>query len=79
MTKDHILQVVVKHIKNAVGGLTDIDPSQSMAHYGASSLDVVTIVSGVMRELRIKIPRTELKNIASINGLVDLFCVHAEA
>ncbi|WP_340136859.1 phosphopantetheine-binding protein [Yersinia pestis] len=44
-----------------------------MADYGASSLDIVSVVSGVMRELKIKIPRTELKNIKSINGLIDLF------
>ena len=43
------------------------------ADYGANSLDIVEIVSGTMRELKIKIPRTELSDIHNISGLIDKF------
>lgn len=75
MDTNHIATVVKKHIVNAIEGVEelDIDFRKSLADYGASSLDIVSIVSGAMRELKIKIPRTELKNIDSINGLIDAF------
>ena len=75
MDKDHIVNVVKKHIVNAVEGVdaSNIDLEKSMSDYGASSLDIVSVVSGAMRELKIKIPRTELKNIKNINGLIDMF------
>ena len=50
-----------------------IEPSQSMLDLGASSLDVVEIVSSSMRELQIKILRSELSKLTSIDGLVDMF------
>ncbi len=68
--------VLVKHFINAVDGVFEdsLDTSASMKDtYGASSLDVVSVVSGTMRELKIKVPRTELKNVASLDDLVALF------
>jgi acyl carrier protein len=44
-----------------------------MAEYGASSLDIVEVVSTSMRQLRIRIPRTALADLKNINDLVDLF------
>ncbi|MFA3761709.1 phosphopantetheine-binding protein [Yersinia sp. 2544 StPb PI] len=75
MDREYIANIVKKHIINSVDGIKedDIDLQKSMADYGASSLDIVSVVSGAMRELKIKIPRTELKNIKSINGLIDMF------
>ncbi|MCV6639429.1 phosphopantetheine-binding protein [Candidatus Albibeggiatoa sp. nov. NOAA] len=75
MDRDTIFSVVKKHIVNAVDDVEEatIDPQKSMADYGASSLDIVSVVSSSMRELKIKIPRTELKNVSTIDGLVDLF------
>lgn len=75
MDRDYIVSIVKKHIINSIDGAKEheIDLQKSMADYGASSLDIVSVVSGVMRELKIKIPRTELKNIKSINGLIDMF------
>jgi len=72
--RKEILKVVIKHIKLNVGGLEDviIDSSKSMAENGASSLDIVEIVSMIMRELQVGIKRTELADLKNINGLVDL-------
>lgn len=75
MDRDHVLNVVSKHIKLNADGLegTTIDPTKSMKEFGLSSLDTVEIVSASMRELKIKVPRTELANLSNINELVDLF------
>lgn len=75
MDREYIASIVKKHIVNAVAGIdeSNMDLQKSMTDYGASSLDIVSVVSGAMRELKIKIPRTELKNIKNINGLIDMF------
>jgi acyl carrier protein len=81
MTRDHILGVVRKHLANAVEGFAPdaIDPSKSMKDFGANSLDIVEVVSASMRELKIKIPRSELSKLTNIDGLVDLLRSSAEA
>ena len=43
-----------------------------MKDYGANSLDIVEVVSHTMRELRVKVPRTELSKLTNIDDLVDL-------
>ena len=74
MTRDHILNVVKKHLAEAVDGLdpNTVDPSRSMKELGANSLDIVEVVSSSMRELKIKIPRAELSKLTNLDGLVDL-------
>lgn len=75
MEREQVLNVVTKHIKLNTDGLEDatIDPARSMKEFGLSSLDTVEIVSASMRELKIRVPRTELANLSNINELVDLF------
>lgn len=79
VTKDEILNVVKKHLVDAVDDLdpTDVDPAVSMRDLGANSLDMVEVVSHSMRELKIKIPRSELSKLTNIQELVDLFYVTA--
>lgn len=74
MTREAILAVVTKHLANAVDGIdaATIDPSRSMKDYGANSLDIVEVVSGAMRELKVKVPRSELNGLTNLDGLVDL-------
>jgi len=50
-----------------------IDTSKSMKDYGANSLDIIEVVSSSMRELAIKIPRSELADISTIDQLADRF------
>jgi acyl carrier protein len=79
MTKEHIYSVVKKHLLQTVEDLQEsqIDPSQSLKDLGANSLDIVEIVSVSMRELKVKVPRSELAKLTNIGGLVDL--LHAVA
>jgi acyl carrier protein len=74
MTREFISSVVAKHLASAVDGLdaATIDGNKSMKDYGANSLDIVEVVSASMRELKIKVPRSELNKLTNINGLVDL-------
>ena len=74
MEREQIVSVVRKHLADVVGDLnpSDIDTSQSMKDLGATSLDIVEVVSLTMRELKVKVPRSELGKLTNMNGLVDL-------
>ena len=74
MTREEVLNVVAKHLAQSVDGLDPktIDPQRSMKDYGANSLDIVEVVSGAMRELKVKVPRTELNKLTNLDGLVNL-------
>ena len=74
MTRDDVLQVVKHHLMSVVEDLTEnqIDPSRSMKELGVNSLDIVEVVSCSMRQLKVKVPRSELSKLTNINGLVDL-------
>lgn len=71
---NQILAAIESNLKRSVEGIEGpIDPDKTFAEYGANSLDIVEIVSASMRDLRIKIPRTELAGIKNIGGLVATF------
>jgi acyl carrier protein len=74
MTRDAIFNIVKKYLLEAVDELDDagVDGGASMKDLGATSLDIVEIVSCSMRELKVKVPRSELSKLTNINGLVDL-------
>ena len=74
MTKDQVYSVVKKHLLDTVDGLDEsqIDPAKSMKDLGANSLDIVEVVSRAMRELKVKVPRSELSKLNNIDSLVDV-------
>ena len=74
MTRADVLTVVKRHIVDVTEGLTPdvIDPAASMKDLGINSLDIVEVVSTSMRELKVKVPRSELAKLTNIDGLVDL-------
>jgi acyl carrier protein len=76
MQRQAITEIVKKFMVEVVEELDpgEIDLAKSMKDMGASSLDIVEIVSGVMRELRVKIPRAELQDVANVEQFVDLLC-----
>jgi polyketide biosynthesis acyl carrier protein len=74
VSREEILAIVIKNLRLNVEAVPqEVDASKSMALYGAGSLDVVEIVSASMRELRLRVPRTQLAGLKNINELVDLF------
>jgi len=75
MTKEEVIEVIKKNIVENLDDIKieDIDPSKSMKDYGANSLDIIEVVSCSMRDLDIRIPRSELADIGDISGLADKF------
>jgi acyl carrier protein len=73
-SREEFVAVVKKHLMDNLEDLedSDFDPSKSMKDLGANSLDIVEVVSCTMRELKVKIPRSELSKLATIDALVDL-------
>lgn len=74
MTRDDVLATVKKYIVDVAEDLdaNKIDPAMSMKEMGINSLDMVEVVSCSMRELKVKVPRSELSKLTNIQGLVDL-------
>jgi acyl carrier protein len=73
-SKEHILSVVKKHLIDILEDIEEeeIDPAKSMKDMGANSLDIVEVVSCSMRELKVKVPRSELAQLQNIDELVDM-------
>jgi len=80
MTKDQIIDVIKQNIVDNLDEVEydQIDPEKTMKDYGANSLDIIEVVSCSMRELKIKIPRTELADIKNIDELADKFKEYAD-
>ena len=78
MEKEQVIKVIKKHILENLEDIEDedIDITKSMKDYGANSLDIIEVVSCSMRELKIKIPRSELTDIENIEQLADKFMEH---
>ncbi|KGE72701.1 phosphopantetheine-binding protein [Spirochaeta lutea] len=75
MTKAEVIEVIKKNIVENLDDveLDEIDVTKSMKDYGANSLDIIEVVSCSMRDLDIKIPRSELADIGDIDGLAEKF------
>jgi len=74
VSREEILDIVKEHLMDNLEDLEekDFDPAKSMKDLGANSLDIVEVVSCTMRDLKVKIPRSELSNLTNVDGLVDL-------
>lgn len=78
MTKEEVIEVIKRNIVENLDDVEveNIDPAKSMKEYGANSLDMIEVVSTSMRELNIKIPRSELAELGNIDELADKFMEH---
>lgn len=75
MTREEIFAVVRSNIVNIVEGVPvdAISEDVSMRDLGADSLQIVEVVSRSMKELRLKVQRTELSRARNLSDLLDLF------
>ena len=75
MTKEQVIEVIKKNIAANLDDIdaAAIDPQKSMKDYGANSLDMIEVVSTSMRDLKIKVPRSELADINNISQLAAKF------
>ena len=75
MTRDEIFEVLKANMFKVVEGSRDVPISEtaSMKDYGADSLEMVEVVSRSMKQLKIKVQRTELSTAKNLKQLLDLF------
>jgi len=67
LVKGHLMDNLEDELDEA-----DFDPSKSMKDLGANSIDIVEVVSCSMRDLKVKVPRSELADLKNVDELVDL-------
>ena len=75
MSKEEVIGIIKRNLDE---NLHDVDvdevtPESSMRDYGANSLDIIEVVSATMRELQIRVPRSELSEVENIDQLADKF------
>ncbi len=74
-TREQVEEVVKRNMVDVLEiDESAIDATKSMKDLGATSLDIVEVVSCSMRELKVKVPRSELSKLTNIEGLVALLC-----
>jgi len=73
MSRDDLLTVVYRQLKDVVAELelSEIDGNTPLREYGVSSIDLVEIVASVTAELQIRIARADLRNVSTLNELID--------
>lgn len=81
LSSEQVFDVVKKHLTEIC---EEVDPAEigrdkSMKDLGANSLDIVEVVSCSMRELKVRVPRSEMSELKDIGGLVDMLqAAHTE-
>ena len=75
MTRADMFAVVKANIEKIVEGVdaSRISEPVSLRDLGADSLQIVEVVSRSMKELKLKVPRTELSKARNLQDLLDLF------
>jgi acyl carrier protein len=75
MTRGEIFEVIKANIGRIVEGAAGktVTEDMSMKDFGADSLEIVEVVSRSMKELRLRVPRTELSSAKDLKDLLDLF------
>jgi acyl carrier protein len=81
MTRDEMFVVVKANIQEIVEATKGVElkETDSMRDLGADSLEIVEVVSRSMKQLKIKVPRTELSGAHNLKDLLDLFEKFASA
>jgi acyl carrier protein len=71
MTRDEIFAVIKANISEIIAGASgrEILEANSMRDFGGDSLEIVEVVSRSMKQLRIKVPRTELLDVRFRKGI----------
>jgi acyl carrier protein len=82
MDRETIFSTLKSNMQEIIEGARgrSIEETHSLvSDFHADSLEVVEVVSRTMKQLRIRVPRTQLSEPKNIGQLVDLFCRAADA
>lgn len=79
MERGVLLDTLKNNIHTIVGRRVEREVAEdiSMKDLGADSLEMVEVVSRTMKQLKIRVPRTELSKAQNIGQLLDLLERHA--
>lgn len=75
LSKEEVIGVIERNLEQNLHDvdIETIESTSSMRDYGANSLDIIEVVSATMRELEIRVPRSELSQVENIDELADKF------
>ena len=75
MERAEIFAVIQANMRAIIEGARgmEIRETHSMRDFGADSLEIVEVVSRSMKQLRIKVPRSELLPVQDLGDLVSVF------
>lgn len=75
MTRAEMLAVVRENLITVVDTAADLEIAehQSLAEFGVDSLEIVEVVSRSMKQLKLRVKRTQLTDAKNIADLLDLF------
>lgn len=75
LSKTEIIDIIKEHLHENLHDIdvSEVTPESSMRDYGANSLDIIEVVSATMRELEIRVPRSELSQVDNIDELAEKF------
>ncbi|TDD92919.1 hypothetical protein E1293_00130 [Actinomadura darangshiensis] len=75
LTRDQIFETLKDnlHLISEETRGKEISEDASLAEYGTDSLELIEVASRTMKQLNVKVPRTEVSKIDSIGELVTLF------
>jgi acyl carrier protein len=75
MNREEMFDVLKANICEVLPGAVgkEILESNNTADFGGDSLEAVEVVSRTMKQLRIKVPRTELLEARIFGDVLDLF------
>jgi polyketide biosynthesis acyl carrier protein len=73
MKKQEIFELVVRYTREVLPELEDCEivPENSLTDLGFNSIDRAEVLTLVMEELALRIPRIELSGLRTIGDLVD--------
>ncbi len=75
MSRIELFEVLKANIRTIVEGAREVEISESqslMYDLGADSLEAVEVVSRTMKQLRVRVPRTEIAQAANLSDVLDL-------
>jgi acyl carrier protein len=75
MPRDKILALIKQKIRELVPELEHdpLDSSQSIVDLGVSSLEFVELISVLTQDLKVKVSRSDLEAVETLDDLVDVF------
>lgn len=74
MNKEIIVDVLVRNIRQVIPGLEEysFQSGDTLSDLGADSVDRAEIISLMLEELSLRIPRVELAGVSNLGELVEV-------